>query len=113
MNFNSEKIVLGGLLKDRGNVERISRIIGPEYFEKSEHRTLFQSILDYNESFDPVNNDDWADVVLFTKYLARTGKYHAVGGHDYLCDGLLSATVSGADAATHAEIVKSDYFPRW
>ena len=69
--YNSEAIVLGGLLKNRSMVERISRLVAPQYFQKSDHRILFSELLEYNDNIKEVNNTDWGDVQLFSYWLDR------------------------------------------
>ncbi|RLC75190.1 MAG: hypothetical protein DRJ03_30655 [Chloroflexi bacterium] len=43
--YSSEEIVLGGLLKNRSNIEQVSHIIGTDYFQNIDNRVLFSEIL--------------------------------------------------------------------
>ena len=110
MIYTSEQIVLGGLLKNRSMVERVARILSPDYFEKSEHRILYAELLEYDQQ-ENLEGDFADDIVRFKNWLQNRKRLKAVGGIEYIVK-LFESTVSGADADHHADIVKRDHFKR-
>ena len=108
--YSSEEIVLGGLLKNRSNIEQVSHIIGTDYFQNIDNRVLFSEILEYNEQTK--ETDDFAgDITYFRNWLKDRQKLEAIGGTERIVE-LFEATVSGADAPEHARIIQQDCYKR-
>ena len=98
-NLEAEQSVLGGILLKNATLFNLVDVIGEDDFYSPAHRYIYQAILDLARRNAPV------DLVSLAEALRASGKLDEVGGPAYLAE-LASATVSAANAAHHAEIVR-------
>ncbi len=99
-NLDAEQSLLGALLIDKDAIVRISEILRPQSFYRSEqHGPIYEAILDLFERREPI------DLVTVTEELKRKGAYDRVGGSSYLTS-LVNIVPTSAHIETYAKIVK-------
>lgn len=95
----AEQAVVGGLLLDNHAVHRVADLISPCSFYRTEHRLIFDAILQLTGDRQP------ADVLTVAEYLASRGEGDRTGGLAYLGQ-MASNTPSAANVRRYAEIVR-------
>jgi len=95
----AEQSLLGGLLVDPEAVNKVAGSVSPEDFYSSNHRAIFQAVLDLYEKDTPV------DLVTISTVLADKGQLAAIGGLAYL-SSLTDIMPSSASIEAYAGIVR-------
>lgn len=99
-NLEAEQSLLGSLLIDKDAIVRISEILRPQNFYRSEqHSPIYEAILNLFERREPI------DLVTVTEELKRLGNYDKVGGSSYLTS-LVNTVPTSAHIESYAKIVK-------
>lgn len=98
-DIDAEQSVLGAMLLDREAIAQISRFLNPRDFYMESHSSIFEAMLELDESGIP------ADLVTVTDLLRRKGLLDKVGGATYLAS--LPATVpSTSNSEYYGHIVE-------
>ena len=95
----AEQAVLGALLYDNDNVDKVEAIIISDDFYNPSHRLIYQAI----QTLIGINQA--ADIVSVSEALNRSGQLDSIGGLSYL-GGLVENTPSITNIQTYAEIVR-------
>ncbi len=99
-NIEAEQSLLGSLLIDKEAIVRISEILHPANFYRSEqHGPIFEAIQSLFEKREPI------DLVTVTEELKRKGLYDKIGGSAYLTS-LINIVPTAAHIEHYAKIVK-------
>ncbi len=99
-NIDAEQSLLGALLIDKDAIVRISEILHPTYFYRSEqHGFIYEAIQSLFERREPI------DLVTVTEELKRKSVYDKVGGSAYLTS-LINIVPTSAHIEHYARIVK-------
>lgn len=99
-NIDAEQSLLGSLLIDKDAIVRISEILQPANFYRSEqHGPIYSAIQELFEKREPI------DLVTVTEELKRKGFYDKVGGSAYLTT-LVNVVPTSAHIEHYAKIVK-------
>ena len=99
-NIEAEQSLLGSLLIDKDAIVRISEILRPTNFYRSEqHGSIYEAISDLFEKREPI------DLVTVTEELKRKGLYDKIGGSAYLTT-LVNVVPTAAHIEHYAKIVK-------
>ena len=94
----AERALLGAMLLDPPRVAEICEIVSAEDFSEKRHATIFGCLRDLADQGAPV------DFISVGEKLRGLGRFHEVGGAEFLVD-LASAVTSSAHAIHHAGIV--------
>jgi len=97
-NEDAERALLGALVLDSLRIPEIAEIVGAEDFFDRRHQVIFETLVHLEESSVPV------DMISLGEALRASGRYHDVGGIDYIGE-LGMAVTSSAFATHHANIV--------
>ena len=97
-SVEAEQSVIGGLLLDNTAYEHIADLIRPEHFFRSDHRLVFQHMLQLIEA------NKAADALTVAESLKRSGKLGDLPDAQYLTELALN-TPSAANIKRYAEIV--------
>ncbi len=99
-NIDAEQSLLGALLIDKDAIVRISEILRPISFYRSEqHGAIFEAIQSLFERREPI------DLVTVTEELKRKSVYDKVGGSAYLAS-LVNIVPTSAHVEHYAKIIK-------
>src|SRR3990167_6929905 len=99
-NIEAEKSLLGALLIDKDSIVRISEILHPSNFYRTEqHGPIFEAVQSLFEKREPI------DLVTVTEELKRKGFYDKVGGSAYLTT-LVNVVPTSAHIEHYAKIIK-------
>lgn len=99
-NIEAEQSLLGSLLIDKDSIVRISEILHPNNFYRSEqHGSIYQAIQGLFERREPI------DLVTVTEELKRKGFYDKIGGSAYLTT-LVNSVPTSAHIEHYAKIIK-------
>lgn len=99
-NIDAEQSLLGSLLIDKDAIVRISEILHPGNFYRSEqHGFIYAAIQDLFERREPI------DLVTLTEELKRKGAYDKIGGASYLTS-LINTVPTAAHIEHYAKIIK-------
>lgn len=100
-NIDAEQSLLGSLLIDKDAIVRVSEILKPQSFYRSEqHSPIYEAVLDLFEKREPI------DLVTVTEELKRKGVYEKIGGSAYLTN-LVNIVPTSAHIEHYAKIVKA------
>lgn len=84
-----EKAIIGYLISDNSQIEKIINIIDPRTFFNESHQQIFRSINELSSRDYPV------DVITIADNLRSHGKLEEIGGHPYLAELENEAPMSG------------------
>ena len=99
-NIEAEQSLLGALLIDKDSIVRISEILHPSNFYRSEqHSPIFEAVQSLFEKREPI------DLVTITEELKRKGFYEKIGGAAYLTT-LVNIVPTSAHIEYYARIIK-------
>ncbi|MBI3103332.1 replicative DNA helicase [Candidatus Daviesbacteria bacterium] len=99
-NIEAEQSLLGSLLIDKDAIVKISEILRPAAFYRSEqHGAIFAAVQSLFDKREPI------DLVTVTEELKRTGTYDKIGGAAYLTT-LVNAVPTAAHIEHYAKIIK-------
>jgi len=99
-NIEAEQSLLGSLLIDKDSIVRISEILHPANFYRSEqHAPIFEAIQSLFEKREPI------DLVTVTEELKRKGTYDKIGGSAYLTT-LVNIVPTAAHIEHYAKIIR-------
>lgn len=99
-NIEAEQSLLGALLIDKDAIVRISEILHPANFYRSEqHGSIFEAIQSLFDRREPI------DLVTVTEELKRRGFYDKIGGSAYLTS-LINVVPTSAHIEHYAKIIK-------
>lgn len=99
-NIEAEQSLLGALLIDKDAVLRISEILRPDHFYRSEqHGHIYNAIVQLFEKREPI------DLVTITEQLKQNNVLDLVGGSAYLAE-LVNMVPTAAHVESYAKIIK-------
>ncbi|MBU1032185.1 replicative DNA helicase [Patescibacteria group bacterium] len=99
-NIEAEQSLLGSLLIDKDAIVRISEVLYPSSFYRSEtHGPIFEAIKSLFEKREPI------DLVTLTEELKRQGSYDRIGGSAYLTT-LVNIVPTSAHIEHYAKIIR-------
>lgn len=99
-NIDAEQSLLGALLIDKDAIVRVSEILYPQNFYRSEqHGEIYSAIQDLFERREPI------DLVTLTEELKKKGVYDRIGGSAYLTT-LVNIVPTSAHIEHYAKIIK-------
>lgn len=98
-NLEAEQSILGGLMLDQEALDQVGDLLLAEDFYKPAHQKIYSAIKSLHTKSQPI------DLITVTNVLQNEGSMDLVGGSEYLV-GLLDKTISSANIANHAKIVK-------
>ena len=98
-SVEAEQSLLGALLLDNLNLDRVTEIISAEDFYRGDHRLIYSTILQINEDKQP------ADVITVYDALRLGGQEERVGGLSYL-NTLATNTPSTSHILAYAELIR-------
>ena len=99
-NIEAEQALLGSLLIDKDAIVRISEILHPANFYRTEqHGSIFEAIQGLFEKREPI------DLVTVTEELKRKSVYDKIGGSAYLTS-LINIVPTSAHIEHYAKIIK-------
>lgn len=99
-NIDAEQSLLGSLLIDKDAIVRVSEMLDPQTFYRSEqHGPIYEAVRDLFDKREPI------DLVTVTEELKRKGVYDKVGGSAYLAS-LVNTVPTSAHIEHYAKIVK-------
>ncbi|MDO8573583.1 MAG: replicative DNA helicase [Candidatus Daviesbacteria bacterium] len=99
-NIEAEQSLLGSLLIDKDAIVRISEILRPSNFYRSEqHGVIFEAIQGLFERREPI------DLVTVTEELKRKSVYDKIGGSAYLAS-LVNIVPTSAHIEHYAKIIR-------
>lgn len=98
-NLEAEQSILGGLMLDREALDQIGDVVAVADFYKPSHQKIYEAIKELHTKNQPI------DIITVTNILQSHNDLEGAGGPDYLI-GLLDKTISSANIATHAKIVR-------
>jgi replicative DNA helicase len=97
-NEDAERALVGALILDSERIAEVAELLRPEDFFDRRHQLLYQTLVGLSEANVPV------DFISVAEALKAAGRFHEVGGVDYLGE-LGRAVTSSAFAAHHAQII--------
>ncbi len=97
-NEDAERALIGALILDSERIGEVGEVLIPEDFFDRRHQILYQTLLGLAEDNVPV------DFISVGEALRAAGRFHEVGGVEYLAE-LGRAVTSSAFAAHHAQII--------
>jgi replicative DNA helicase len=97
-NEDAERALVGALILDSERIAEVAELLRPEDFFDRRHQLLYQTLVGLSEANVPV------DFISVAEALKASGRFHEVGGVDYLAE-LGRAVTSSAFAAHHAQII--------
>lgn len=99
-NIDAEQSLLGSLLIDKDAIVRISELLHPTNFYRTEqHGAIFAAIQSLFEKREPI------DLVTVTEELKKQGLYDKIGGSAYLAS-LVNVVPTSAHIEHYAKIIK-------
>jgi replicative DNA helicase len=98
-NLEAEQSVLGCVLIDQEAITKIADILKPDDFYKSDHRKIFESILDLYEKRQPL------DILGVTSRLQEKKDLEDVGGRSYITT-LANSVATASHVVSYAKIVQ-------
>lgn len=98
-NIDAEQSVLGAILLDREAVYAAMKLLRPEDFYRESHRLIYESMLELNESGNPV------DLITLSEHLRQTGSLEKAGGVAYLAS-LAEMVPTAANIDYYSRIVE-------
>ncbi|OGE25100.1 replicative DNA helicase [Candidatus Daviesbacteria bacterium RIFCSPHIGHO2_02_FULL_39_12] len=99
-NIEAEQSLLGALLIDKDSIVRVSELLHPTAFYRSEqHGPIYEAIQSLFERREPI------DLVTVTEELKRKGFYDKIGGAAYLTT-LVNVVPTSAHIEHYAKIIK-------
>ena len=99
-NIDAEQSLLGALLIDKDAIVRVSEILHPQNFYRSEqHGAIYSAIQGLFEKREPI------DLVTLTEELKKKGDYDRVGGSAYLTN-LVNIVPTSAHIEHYAKIIR-------
>lgn len=104
-----ERATLGCCLKDRSQVESVSRIVSIDDFSAPENQVLWEALLQYAENVPDLESG--LDVAAFIYFLGEKQALNAAGGEDYVRD-CLNYSTGGANALHNARLVRQSAVKR-
>ena len=100
-NIEAEQSLLGSLLIDKDSIVRISELIHPSNFYRSDtHGPIYMAVQSLFEKREPI------DLVTVTEELKRSGFYDKIGGSAYLTT-LINIVPTSAHVEHYARIIKA------
>ncbi len=100
-NIEAEQSLLGSLLIDKDSIVRISELIHPSNFYRSDtHGPIYMAVQSLFEKREPI------DLVTVTEELKRSGFYDKIGGSAYLTT-LINIVPTSAHIEHYARIIKA------
>ncbi|MCL2682963.1 MAG: replicative DNA helicase [Bacteroidales bacterium] len=103
--LDMEAAVLGALMLEQDAQNEAIDIVKPEYFYKSENRTIFEAVTILFNEGQPI------DILTVTNKLRELGKLDEVGGAYYISQ-LTNRVASTANTEYYARIVSQNYIKR-
>lgn len=100
-----EEAILGGMMLEKGAVDRAIEFIKPESFYVEAHQLIFKAILDLHGKGWPI------DILTVTELLREKGELEMVGGPYYVTK-LTNAVVSSANIEFHSKIIAQYHMKR-
>ena len=100
-----EEAVLGALMLERDAIYKVSSIISEESFYKSEHQTIFRTVLELSDSGKSI------DLLTVTQKLKDNNLLEEVGGPANITK-LTRKVASAAHIEQHARTIAEKYFSR-
>src|SRR5262245_23962740 len=97
-NEDAERALIGALILDSERIPEVAEVLQPEDFFDQRHQLRFQTLLTLAERNVPV------DFISVGEALRATGRFHEVGGIEYLGE-LGRSVTSSAFAPHHAQII--------
>jgi replicative DNA helicase len=97
-NEDAERALIGALILDSERIPEVAEILQPEDFFDRRHQILYQTLASLAEGNVPV------DFISVGEALKAAGRFHEVGGVEYLAE-LGRAVTSSAFAGHHAQII--------
>ncbi len=99
-NIDAEQSLLGALLIDKDSIVRVSELISPSNFYRTEqHGPIYDAVQTLFEKREPI------DLVTVTEELKRKGFYDKIGGSAYLTT-LVNIVPTSAHIEHYAKIIK-------
>tara|TARA_B100001250_G_C19813262_1_gene796879 strand:- start:1808 stop:3205 length:1398 start_codon:yes stop_codon:yes gene_type:complete len=98
-SIEAEQSLLGGLMLDKRSWDEVADLIIPTDFYRSEHKTIYESMLALIEKDLP------PDAITINDYLDKQGDLESVGGLAYITK-LVQDTASASNIRAYAEIVR-------
>lgn len=98
-NLEAEQSVLGCILIDQEAITKIADILKPDDFYKSDHRKIFESILDLYEKRQPL------DILGVTSRLQEKKDLEDIGGRSYITT-LANSVATASHVVSYAKIVQ-------
>lgn len=98
-NLEAEAAIIGALLMENRALNECLSIMGPDDLYSERNRIIFRALCQIADSGKPV------DSVILLEFLRERGEVEKIGGHLYITE-LLDSTVSAANVAHYAQIVK-------
>jgi replicative DNA helicase len=98
-NLEAERALLGSVLLNSEVLPSVIEILKPADFYNKNHSIIFDSLVSLFEKNQPI------DILTLKDNLLSKGTLEQVGGDIYLSD-IVNSTVTSANAATYAKIVK-------
>jgi replicative DNA helicase len=100
-----EEAVLGALMLERDAIYKVSSIISEESFYKSEHQTIFRTVLELSDSGKSI------DLLTVTQKLKDNNLLEEVGGPAFITQ-LTRRVASAAHIEQHARTIAEKFFSR-
>lgn len=104
-NLEAEQSILGSLMLERDAWDQVVDHIDASAFYKPSHQKIFSTIDELHKRNLPV------DLITVSNALQSKGEIEQIGGTEYLVD-LVNKTISSANIASYAKIVKDKYLLR-
>ena len=98
-SFESERSVLGSMLRDNSVIGDIVQIINHENFYTDAHQKIFKAMVSLYEEGKPV------DTVVLAEYLKQQDQIEDIGGYGVLAE-LWDAAPTAANAIHYSHIVR-------
>jgi len=98
-SIESEKGVLGAMIRDNRSIDDVVGIVAADGFYRDAHQKIFRAILDVRNDGKPV------DTVILFETLKQRKQLEDVGGAEYLAD-LWDSAPTAANAEYYARIVR-------
>lgn len=104
-DIEAEKSVLGAILIDSAAINTVAEFLKPEHFYFSEHKVIFEAMLNSFEKQRPI------DLVTIQDELKKEGGLKKIGGKSYLSD-LINTVPTSAYIEHYGRIVKDQFTKR-
>lgn len=104
-NMEAEQALLGAILHNNNNYERVAEILQPDYFSYTAHQKIFECLGRL------IERGQLADPVTLNKYFLNDPDLVDVGGASYLAD-LVGASFTVINVKDYAEMIYDMYLRR-